>query len=272
MYLCIITHSYEFFNDGSFANLFWDDDDEMVRNNKKVLLKSDEDVTRLHDVKLRSMQGSNTKLDAVCEEEEDCAEEEKASILEDTQYIKKSPSSVEPSSKSPSSLLESKTNSEISLVETNEDSSLKTCDIYIPSPPLSPSLATISKSPLSSSITVQKEIALSNAAVGSLPPPPSEASTSFSKDSILTLDTLIKIHFPALETQLVKQVPFPGLNAEEFFDVFFSDEAPYSFKEFQKKRGDVDVEFGKWGAAAKDGRFLNNNKGNEGKILSNFFN
>jgi hypothetical protein len=38
-----------------------------------------------------------------------------------------------------------------------------------------------------------------------------------------------------------------GLNsATQFFDVFFADDAPYSMRDFQKKRGDVDFVYGKW--------------------------
>ena len=62
----------------------------------------------------------------------------------------------------------------------------------------------------------------------------------------LTLNQLLKTHFPPLVKQVVKDVPFPHLNAQEFFNVFFSDNAPYSYKEFQKTRGDVDIVYEKW--------------------------
>jgi hypothetical protein len=41
-------------------------------------------------------------------------------------------------------------------------------------------------------------------------------------------------------------VQFEGLNALEFFKVFIGDDAPYTFKEFQKQRGDIDIEYGSW--------------------------
>ena len=44
----------------------------------------------------------------------------------------------------------------------------------------------------------------------------------------------------------MKDVLFPGLNALEFFEVYFADDAPYSFKEFQSTKGDIDIEYGKW--------------------------
>jgi hypothetical protein len=58
-------------------------------------------------------------------------------------------------------------------------------------------------------------------------------------------DPSILAHFPPLENQLVT-AEFPGLNALEFFHVFFSDHAPYSWKEFQQSMGDVDIDFGTW--------------------------
>lgn len=58
-------------------------------------------------------------------------------------------------------------------------------------------------------------------------------------------DVAITDNFPPLKTDVVN-AEFPGLNALEFFHVFFSDDAPYSFKEFQQTRGDVDITFGKW--------------------------
>ena len=54
-------------------------------------------------------------------------------------------------------------------------------------------------------------------------------------------------HFPSLREQVTHHdVEFDGLNALEFFHVFFGDEAPYTFKEFQKQRGDIDIEYGSW--------------------------
>lgn len=64
--------------------------------------------------------------------------------------------------------------------------------------------------------------------------------------------SLIDRHFPPLEKQVVDQVEFPGLHTEEFFRVFFADDAPYSMRDFQIKRGDVDVVYGEW--VAPDGK------------------
>ena len=66
-----------------------------------------------------------------------------------------------------------------------------------------------------------------------------------SKRHVTSFDTVISSHFPQLETAVVS-AEFPGLNALEFFHVFFSDDAPYSYKDFQETMGDVDIEFGKW--------------------------
>jgi hypothetical protein len=64
----------------------------------------------------------------------------------------------------------------------------------------------------------------------------------------ISTQSLLDRHFPPLEKQVVHQVEFPGLHTEEFFRVFFADDAPYSMRDFQIKRGDVDVVYGEWGA------------------------
>ncbi|KAL3809758.1 hypothetical protein ACHAXA_010713 [Cyclostephanos tholiformis] len=58
---------------------------------------------------------------------------------------------------------------------------------------------------------------------------------------------VIDRHFPPLEICVVRSVELVGLNsAAQFFDVFFADDAPYSMRDFQQKRGDVDVVYGLW--------------------------
>lgn len=59
------------------------------------------------------------------------------------------------------------------------------------------------------------------------------------------MDKAILAHFPQLDNEVVT-AEFPGLNALEFFYVFFSDKAPFSWKEFQESIGDVDINYGKW--------------------------
>mmetsp|Transcript_27425 Transcript_27425/g.80663 ORF Transcript_27425/g.80663 Transcript_27425/m.80663 type:complete len:517 (-) Transcript_27425:185-1735(-) len=59
-------------------------------------------------------------------------------------------------------------------------------------------------------------------------------------------DEVLALHFPSLMCTAASDVPFPGLDAAEFFAVFFSDEAPYSLKEFHQNRGDTDISFGSW--------------------------
>jgi hypothetical protein len=53
-------------------------------------------------------------------------------------------------------------------------------------------------------------------------------------------------HYPPLKNQVVKDEEMLGLSAVQFFKVFFNDDAPYNFLEFQKKRGDIDIEYGSW--------------------------
>ena len=53
-------------------------------------------------------------------------------------------------------------------------------------------------------------------------------------------------YYPPLEFTAVDKIEFDGLNALEFFNVFFANDAPYTFEEFQKKRQDKDIEYGLW--------------------------
>mmetsp|Transcript_24613 Transcript_24613/g.34734 ORF Transcript_24613/g.34734 Transcript_24613/m.34734 type:complete len:798 (+) Transcript_24613:996-3389(+) len=76
------------------------------------------------------------------------------------------------------------------------------------------------------------------------------------------LQEQIKKCFPELPNEVVKDVEFPGLSASDFFRVFFSDDAPYNFSEFQKNRGDVDISYGKWASVGE-------NKVNDPKDLEN---
>ena len=60
-------------------------------------------------------------------------------------------------------------------------------------------------------------------------------------------DRIINDHFPPLEICVIQSVELPGLNTtSQFFDVFFADDAPYSFRDFQKRRGDVDIVYERW--------------------------
>lgn len=64
--------------------------------------------------------------------------------------------------------------------------------------------------------------------------------------SILSTKQSLDRHYPPLEVGVVSEVELHGLNTLEFFQVFFSDDAPYSMKDFQKTRGDVDIVYGTW--------------------------
>ena len=58
----------------------------------------------------------------------------------------------------------------------------------------------------------------------------------------------VATNFSALNDEILVDQQFQGLNALEFFQVFLGDDAPFSFQEFQRKRGDVDIDYGKWTA------------------------
>jgi VAD1 Analog of StAR-related lipid transfer domain len=54
-------------------------------------------------------------------------------------------------------------------------------------------------------------------------------------------------HFPPLKNTALKLGgPLVGLSVVDFFHVFFDDDAPYSFRTFQEKRGDMDIKYGTW--------------------------
>lgn len=55
----------------------------------------------------------------------------------------------------------------------------------------------------------------------------------------------VDLQFPKLEKFLITD-EFVGLSVVEFFRVFFGDDAPYNFRAFQEKRGDIDIQYGPW--------------------------
>lgn len=81
---------------------------------------------------------------------------------------------------------------------------------------------------------------------------PTRHDNTHEKNHVRVIDDEIQSHFPSLEHTVVSDIEFPGLNALEFFSVFLADDAPYSFKEFQQTRGDVDVVYGNWDRIRKD--------------------
>jgi len=53
-------------------------------------------------------------------------------------------------------------------------------------------------------------------------------------------------HFPPMASTVVNGVVFPGIQGVEIFDIFLSDDAPFSFKQFQKDRGDMEIKYAEW--------------------------
>ena len=52
--------------------------------------------------------------------------------------------------------------------------------------------------------------------------------------------------YPPLDKTIVTNHLLLGLNVWEVFEVFFADDAVYHFKEFQKQRGDLQIQYGSW--------------------------
>ncbi|KAL3936234.1 MAG: hypothetical protein SGBAC_008405 [Bacillariaceae sp.] len=58
--------------------------------------------------------------------------------------------------------------------------------------------------------------------------------------------TWVHRFYPALAECAKENVTLVGLSALEFFNVFFADNAPFTFEELQRKRHDKDIHYGKW--------------------------
>jgi len=50
----------------------------------------------------------------------------------------------------------------------------------------------------------------------------------------------------ALSVPILNDCAFHGLNAKQFFQIFFSDNAPFSFQDFQEELGDKNVQYHPW--------------------------
>ncbi len=77
--------------------------------------------------------------------------------------------------------------------------------------------------------------------------PSTSPTMTYTLPSISNHRNIIDRHFPPLEICVIHSVQLPGLDsASQFFNVFFADNAPYSMKDFQKRRGDVDIVYEPW--------------------------
>lgn len=56
----------------------------------------------------------------------------------------------------------------------------------------------------------------------------------------------VKLKHPSLPAVALDRIEFQGLNANEFFDVFFADDAPFGFPTFHRLRRDKEVKYGNW--------------------------
>mmetsp|Transcript_23033 Transcript_23033/g.64089 ORF Transcript_23033/g.64089 Transcript_23033/m.64089 type:complete len:752 (-) Transcript_23033:106-2361(-) len=80
-------------------------------------------------------------------------------------------------------------------------------------------------------------------------PPVSTAGSTLRAMSTLVEglpENWVEAHYPKLEQVVVETNVLVGLNVKQFFQVFLSDNAPYNFMEFQKHRGDKNINYGSW--------------------------
>ena len=77
---------------------------------------------------------------------------------------------------------------------------------------------------------------------------PPKGQIKIEDESSSTIDPIkfIKDNHPNLPAIALDHVEFRGLNANEFFDVFFADDAPFGFPAFHKLRSDKEVQYGTW--------------------------
>lgn len=72
------------------------------------------------------------------------------------------------------------------------------------------------------------------------------AHSTFIESSRMLADDWAESNYPELKNTVIQDCPIIGLNTVEFFRVFLDDDAPYNFKVFQEKRGDIDIQYGNW--------------------------
>ena len=79
---------------------------------------------------------------------------------------------------------------------------------------------------------------------------PLPTNSDQSESSLLKQNPLewLKKYYPKLDHVAVENAQFFGLNAVEFFNVFFANDAPFSCQEIHKQRGDRDIKYGSWQA------------------------
>lgn len=80
---------------------------------------------------------------------------------------------------------------------------------------------------------------------------PSFPQSTFQLEAVLSRtedlpENWVEQHYPKLEQNTIAGYSFVGLNVVQFFIVFFADDAPYNFYEFQRRRGDEDIKYGSW--------------------------
>jgi hypothetical protein len=111
-------------------------------------------------------------------------------------------------------------------------------------------------------INNSKEI-VSNSVPSIIQSPP-KGQTIVEDESSSTIDPIkwIKDNHPNLPAIALDHVEFRGLNANEFFDVFFADDAPFGFPAFHKLRRDKEVQYGTWDNSIPTNNSLNDDMNN----------
>jgi len=111
-------------------------------------------------------------------------------------------------------------------------------------------------------INNSKEI-VSNSVPSIIQSPP-KGQTIVEDEPSSTIDPIkwIKDNHPNLPAIALDHVEFRGLNANEFFDVFFADDAPFGFPAFHKLRRDKEVQYGTWDNSIPTNNSLNDDMNN----------
>jgi hypothetical protein len=93
---------------------------------------------------------------------------------------------------------------------------------------------------------------------------PPKRQIQIEDESSSTIDPIkwIKDNHPNLSAIALDHVEFRGLNANEFFDVFFADDAPFGFPAFHKLRRDKEVQYGTWDNSIPTNNYPNDDMNN----------
>mmetsp|Transcript_21413 Transcript_21413/g.31779 ORF Transcript_21413/g.31779 Transcript_21413/m.31779 type:complete len:431 (-) Transcript_21413:1457-2749(-) len=233
-----VEQGYQFISDGAFRQLFWEDKEKDIDefNDEDGEISNYISPLELNSLPLESILSTVTGYDPV---------DSDSAIDVSREHLDGSPLSQHLDESPLSQVAILKTNSSISTIAVEEETKVTAGEE-------TKVAAEDAKNDKKNTVLKdESEISLSKPKMPShVPLPPRTDPTPKIVVDMKTIDA----HFPPLETQVTEAVKFPGLHVLDFFSVFFSNDAPYGMKEFQKTLGDVDIIYGDWMPVSKEDR------------------